>query len=68
MVDSKPHQWKFLAIGDDGTPRVAVVCTVCGAARSSLVPTVANMERHIALGGTCPGEPQPQDVGPVASS
>jgi hypothetical protein len=67
MADTK-HQWQFLAIYDGTNPRVVVVCSACGAARSSIVPQAANLERHVGLGGKCPGEPQPQDTGSVARS
>jgi hypothetical protein len=60
------HEWQFFAIAVDSTPRVVVACTKCGLTRSAIVPTGANLDRHVDLTGQCPGEPQPQDPDPVA--
>lgn len=58
---NQQHRWSMLtAQGDPDRPVLAAVCAACGLIRTSALPRVT-MERHIALGGDCPGEPQPQE-------
>lgn len=48
------------------TPLVIAVCRRCGLIRSATIPDTTQ-ERHIGLGGACPGEPQVQEPVGAAS-
>ena len=62
------HDWSFLAtrIGPEA-PLVIAVCGRCGLMRSAPVADTKH-ERHIALGGSCPRQPQEQEPTEVAES
>jgi len=55
------HDWTFLTTrtGPDSSLVVAV-CSRCGLIRSAPIAHTTD-ERHIALGGVCPRQPQDQE-------
>lgn len=53
------HAWQFMVESGDNRHLVAV-CGTCGIIRTSLIPN-RTVERHIWLGGDCPGKPEPQE-------
>ena len=55
------HTWTFVtAQASSDAPMLVTVCSSCGLTRTSLLPNTLS-ERHIGLGGDCPGEPQKQE-------
>jgi hypothetical protein len=61
------HDWTFLMARSDGeAPLVVAVCGRCGLIRSAGLPQTTH-ERHIALGGSCPGAPQAQEPSEAAT-
>lgn len=56
------HTWTFLSGQSTAdAPVLIAVCSRCGLVRTSQIPNRLS-ERHIGLGGECPGEPQLQEA------
>jgi hypothetical protein len=62
---STNHSWRFLTAPSGDSAVLAIVCDQCGLERTNLLPT-RSQERHIDIGGDCPGEPQEQEASPTS--